>query len=252
MSMKAVLLPRMMGSTSIAVLAFLGALGGAVAGPNLVQNGGFESTTLDTSEFNFFGPTGVDDWAGYGYGFLSSPQTLYAYWGPELSPAIANGLTISPNGGNFIGEDGDPTYSPGPVQQTISGLTVGQEYDLGFYWAAAQESGYGTGVGTEDQWSVTFGSDTQTTALVQIPYQGFSGWMYQNFTFTATSSSELLSFLAIGGPPNEPPFALLDGVSLTAVPEPAEWVMMLIGFGALGVVARLRRKAAKTPSPLSA
>ena len=47
----------------------------------------------------------------------------------------------------------------------------------------------------------------------------FSGWMTESFKFTANSTSELLSFLAVGTPSgNVPPFALLDGVSLTAVP----------------------------------
>ncbi len=246
----------MMGKSyllGVSALALLGITAGAFASPNLVQNGGFESTTLDTSQFNFFGPTGVDDWAGYGYGFFSSPQTLYAYWSPESSPASANGFTLSPNGGNFIGEDGDPTYYVGPVEQMITGLTAGKKYDLGFYWAAAQEAGYGVpGMGIEDQWSASLGSETQTTAYAQAPYAGFSGWMHQDFIFTATGPDELLSFLANGGPPNEPPFALLDGVTLNAIPEPAEWVMMLIGFGALGVVARLRRRVAKAPSATSA
>jgi hypothetical protein len=43
-----------------------------------------------------------------------------------------------------------------------------------------------------------------------------------------------------------PPFALLDGVSFTAaaVPEPATWGMMLIGFAAIGIGARRNRRTA--------
>jgi len=74
----------------------------------------------------------------------------------------------------------------------------------------------------------------------------FSGWMTANFTFTADSTSEVLSFLAVGTPAgNLPPFALLDGVSLTAVPEPSTWAMMLAGFGGLGFAAFRRRR--RTP-----
>jgi hypothetical protein len=73
----------------------------------------------------------------------------------------------------------------------------------------------------------------------------FSGWLPVNLTFTANSTSELLSFLAVGTPSgNLPPFALLDGVSLTAVPEPSTWAMMLLGFGGLGYAAYRRRRTA--------
>jgi hypothetical protein len=37
----------------------------------------------------------------------------------------------------------------------------------------------------------------------------------------------------------------LDNVSIAAVPEPGEWVMMLSGLAAIGVIARKRRRAAK-------
>ena len=69
--------------------------------------------------------------------------------------------------------------------------------------------------------------------------------MPETLYFTATGPAEVLSFFAAGGPGGVPPFALLDGVSMMAVPEPSTWAMMLIGFGGLGVAAyRSRRKAA--------
>ena len=61
--------------------------------------------------------------------------------------------------------------------------------------------------------------------------------------FTAKSTSQLLSFLSIGTPLGLPPAALLDGVSLTTVPEPATWAMMIMGFFGLGAVLRRRRVA---------
>jgi hypothetical protein len=72
---------------------------------------------------------------------------------------------------------------------------------------------------------------------------GAVGWMSQTLTYTATATSELLSFIAVGTPNGEPPFALLDGVSVTAdAPEPA--TSALIGFGLLSipVVRRLMQK----------
>jgi hypothetical protein len=82
----------------------------------------------------------------------------------------------------------------------------------------------------------------QDTATITVPSGGFSGWIDVTMDFTATAVDETLSFLP-GGSGN-PPFVLLDSVSLTAVPEPSTWAMMLLGFGGLGVVARLRRRRA--------
>jgi hypothetical protein len=45
----------------------------------------------------------------------------------------------------------------------------------------------------------------------------------------------------------DPPYALLDGVSLTTssiVPEPSAWALMLVGIGGLGVSLRAGRKTA--------
>jgi hypothetical protein len=58
-----------------------------------------------------------------------------------------------------------------------------------------------------------------------------------SFTFTPTSSTEVLSFLSTGTAASAlPPFALLDSVSATqgTVPEPSTWVMMVLGFAGLG------------------
>jgi hypothetical protein len=84
--------------------------------------------------------------------------------------------------------------------------------------------------------------------MVTVLDKSFSGWMTQSFTFTADNTSDVLSFLALGGPgASQPPFALLDGVSLTAaVPEPITWSLMLTGVGLLGGALRHRRE--RTPA----
>jgi hypothetical protein len=55
-----------------------------------------------------------------------------------------------------------------------------------------------------------------------------------------------LVFLAQGTPAGGPPVALLDGVTLNAVPEPSTWAMVLVGIGGLGLAARSRRKSRET------
>ena len=125
-------------------------------------------------------------------------------WGP--GNGSANGLTVSPTGGNFLASDG--AFQVGAISQTIHNLTVGQTYQVGFYWGGAQQEVFNGA--TKDQWTVSLGGQSQSTALVSLPSHGFTGWMYQTFNFTADASSDVLSFLAYGEPSGVPPFALLD------------------------------------------
>jgi len=66
--------------------------------------------------------------------------------------------------------------------------------------------------------------------------------MHESFSYIATSSTEVLSFLAVGTPSGVPPFALLDGVSLNAntVPEPESYT--LLGIGLLGILSVRRQQ----------
>ncbi|HEY5290362.1 MAG TPA: PEP-CTERM sorting domain-containing protein, partial [Caulobacteraceae bacterium] len=90
------------------------------------------------------------------------------------------------------------------------------------------------------------GAQTLTTPSYDLPSHGFSGWMTDNMTFTATGSSEVLSFMAYGNQ-QVPPFALLDGVKLVKdLPEPSDWALMLVGVAAVGAVARARRRGASS------
>ncbi|HEY5289395.1 MAG TPA: PEPxxWA-CTERM sorting domain-containing protein, partial [Caulobacteraceae bacterium] len=66
----------------------------------------------------------------------------------------------------------------------------------------------------------------------------------------ATSTSEVLTFTSndIGGNPAEG--NELTAVSLTAVPEPAAWALMLAGFGGLGGALRMSRRRTGVISPV--
>jgi hypothetical protein len=223
-------------------------LGGVAQADPTVANAGFESSSYSAnSQFgaNSFGQ-GVTGWTGTGYElyFVGGTQTTVSAANQYNDPKtyLRPNVTTSPNGGNFVALDGDISLQSGStISQTINGLTPGLQYDVGFDWAASELINR-TGATTE-RLAVDFGSDAQTTATVSVPSGGFSGWMQQSFRFTASSASEVLTFLSFGTSNGSPPVALLDSVSVTqAVPEPASWATLVLGLAVLGGTLRTLRR----------
>jgi hypothetical protein len=250
------------------------------ASANLVQDAGFSSITYSgtatlTTVFGQFGTgTGskltVADWTTTGYNFVFAPSTADTgsranganagspneapgeyngangygntyMWGPANGGG-ANGLpaTYATGAGNFIAMDG--AFQTGAVSQTIGGLTVGQIYVLKFYWAGAQQESYsGT---TSESLTASLGGQSYSTTPVPNASKGFTGWMQDTLEYTATNSSETLSFLAVGTPNGEPPFTLLGGINLQVIPDFSNWAVFA-GFGTACVLfegARRRRR----------
>ena len=238
-----------------------------------------------TAPLSSFAGAGIGPWTVSGLAFLFGPDSRslsgtnadllggapgffgtgggFCLWGPSSGSgcfggaATNNGLTIGPSKGAFLAMDGALSDMNGvalraSISETITGLTPGVPVTLGFDWAAAQQTSF-SGPNTE-QVQVSLGSQTQSTAVVMNASHGFIPWMHQDFTFTPNSSSELLSFLAIGTPAvgtgsAGPPFVLLDGrVELqSAVPEPATWTEVGVSFLSIVGFAYRRRKSVRIP-----
>jgi hypothetical protein len=254
----------------IAVSAVVLALGtsGGVQASSLVVNGSFETTA---AHFNFGGIGGptklatnsvvnndlLPGWtmnAGAivttgGLNSLNSPGTATSNQNSTI--AVYSGFpSTSPDGGNFMEADGNPTFSSS-FQQTLTGLTIGQTYAVSFYQAAGQQQGF-TGA-TTGEWQVSFGGSTLLSHLMNNTPGGngttgsFYNWEAQTLTFTADGTSDVLKFLAIGTTvpdnPNGPPIVFLDGVSASAVPLPTA---VSLGFvGMLCIAAFRTRRGAK-------
>lgn len=201
---------------------------GTGAGDNKTYNIWFKG---DGSEKG--GPTGTD------------AKSRWGEAGQRPNVNYTGACNLAGCGGAFMVLDGDPVAA-GPFSQTVNGLVVGKKYNLTFDWAAGElqnRTGY-----TTEQLHVFLGADEQSTSVytnttVNTNNPGsFSGWRQVNMIFTASSTSEVLKFLSDGAPANNlPPIAFLDSVSLSMVPEPAVWGLMLLGFGGVGAVIRRRR-----------
>ena len=221
-----------------------------------VTNGGFETTTHGAGQLGY--NTNATGWSvpapSGSYTFLFTPGSAdttgvngqygnLGLWGP--GNGSVNGLPASsPAGGNYVAEDG--AFQVGAISQTINGLVVGQSYSLSFWFAGAQQKGF-SGATTEG-FQVSLGGVTHDTAILNNATHGFTGWKQETFNYTAASATEVLSFLAVGTPNGEPPFSLLDGVSLTgpaATTTPLPAALFFVAPALAGVFGFSRRKQIK-------
>lgn len=219
-------------------------------------------------------PTG---WSGgNGLIFIDGQSYGQSAEGGGYLPTYGNPTGTVP--GNYVEADGNPTYESG-FNYTVTGLTVGQTYTLSFYQGASQQTGFGNGLPTTNQWIVSLGTQglgvcgngpddptygpTETycngdgtasvaaSPLMTVPSGGVVGWDFVSVNLTADNTTDVLSFLAWGdngSTINLPPIAFLAGVDSPAglgsgTPEPAAWGLMIMGFLGVGGIVRVRRRS---------
>ncbi len=185
----------------------------AMAGGNLVMNGGFE-----TGEFT--------DWSLSG----NTQYTMVT----DKTFGSKPGSSYAPHSGNDYALLG-PVGSLGMLSQTLA-TTAGQSYT--FSWWLASDGDYANEF--RASWNGTQVFDQQDISV--------QGYVEYSFTVQATSSSTVIEF----NYRDDPGFISLDDVSVTglispqAVPEPASAVLACLGtlmIVAVPLRSRLRKKA---------
>lgn len=190
----------------IGTLGIVAAMGVAImaspAGAQIVTNGGFETGDLS--------------------GWVTT--------GNDVQAAASGFSTYGAHSGSYFGALGDTTGT-GSLSQVLSTL-AGQTYTLTYYLATHGDS--------NSSFSALWNGQLVTGSALVDPN---SNGIYTLYSFLVTGTgSDTLTFQET----DVPSWMALDDISLTpnevgAVPEPATWAMMLLGFGAIGAAMRRKR-----------
>ncbi|WP_419807938.1 choice-of-anchor C family protein [Sphingomonas sp.] len=160
---------------------------------------------------------------------------------------VITGWTVTGNSVDYIGDYWNADTGSrsidlngngqGGIQQTFSTI-AGRSYTVGFSLAGNPDGAPATKTVS------TIASDGGASQIYTFDSSGSTrsnmGWLPYTYSFLASGGSTTLSF-ASGDTGSYG--AALDSVSvsLSAVPEPATWALMILGFGLTGGAMRRRR-----------
>jgi hypothetical protein len=183
---------------------------------NLLVNGGFEAGGGSLAGWTVSGAVGI---------------ATGAIYGPCCG---ANGSEPAFSGNHFAVFGGGNVVSGNSITQSFATI-IGKRYDVSARFGALGGSG-----------SQRINFNVQGS-LGSVPMDAFVNnnldTTFSTFTtsFIAFAPTTTIRFANLSGFDGIDP--ILDNVSVTTVPEPSSWAMMITGFGLVGAGARRRRIA---------
>ena len=174
-------------------------------------------------------PVFADDFNSNTYGLNKTPTgwSILDRGTVDVVGTGGFGYLCAAGGGMCIDLDGS-SGDAGILSRNLS-LTAGMTYTAYFDIAGSQRGG-------SETLEISFGSAT----LSLNPLASGSPWKTYSLTFTPTASGSFgLTFNSAGG---DNMGAMLDNVSVVAVPEPESYALLLAGLGLMGTVARRRAR----------
>ena len=146
---------------------------------------------------------------------------------------VDNSLWNAANGSRSVELSG---IGSGGVVQRLSGFTVGKKYRLRFQLSVnpfANDGVYRTTVSASGGGAEAF---LYTKTAANTP----TNMLYQTFEYiwTAANATSNFQFRSNGSGALGP---VLDNVSISLIPEPSTWMLLIAGFGMTGFAMRRRR-----------
>lgn len=202
----------------LAGLAFVALAPLASAAPNLIVNGSFEANSI-----NFTG----------GFSTLAAGSNALTGWDITAGSVDLINTYWNPSQGHYSLDLSGET--DGTISQSFA-TVVGQTYKVSFDMAGNPDDGDKVKylqVGLSNLPIYEF--DTTGRSHTNM------GWTTKSFVFQAVTGQSTLHFTGL----QESAYGVaLDNISVSAVPEPESFAMLLAGLGLIGASVRRKRNAA--------